>query len=71
MFFPAPVDYAIWMHRTEVLFDRLSSTLRHKGENIRIELWAAGTVSPRVRQELLHRGIVARENMAQQIQLAD
>ena len=71
MFFPAPVDYAIWMHRTEVLFDRLSSTLRHKEENIRIELWVTGTVSARVRQELLHRGIVARENMAQQIQLAD
>jgi hypothetical protein len=71
MFFPAPVDYAIWMQRTEVLFDRLSSTLRHKGEIIRVDLWVTGTVSPRARQELLHRGIVARENMAQQIQLVD
>jgi hypothetical protein len=71
VFFPAPIDYAIWMQRTEALFDRLSSTLRHKEEHIRIDLWATGTVSPRVRQELLSRGIVARENMAQQITLAD
>jgi hypothetical protein len=68
---PAPIDYAIWMQRTEALFDRLSSTLRHRKENLRIDLWATGTVSPRVRQELLNRGIVARENMVQQIQLVD
>ena len=49
----------------------MSRTHRKKKENIRVDLWVTGTVSPRVRQELLNRGIVARENMHQQIQLAD
>ena len=71
LFFPAPVDHAVWMQKTEALFDRLSSTLRHKKDNLRIDVWVTGTVSPRVRQELLNRGIVARENVAQQIPLAD
>ena len=68
---PAPVDHAIWMQKTEALFDRLSRTLRNKKEPIRVDLWVTGTVSPRVRQELLDRGIVARENLAHQIALAD
>ena len=71
LFFPAPIDYAIWMKNTEALFDRLSRTHRKKKDHIRVELWVTGTVSPRVRQELLNRGIVARENIRQQIQLAD
>ncbi|HEY7533292.1 MAG TPA: hypothetical protein VH681_10990 [Nitrospiraceae bacterium] len=71
LFFGAPIDYAIWMEKTEALFDRLTRTLRPKKEAVRVELWVTGTVSPRVRQELLNRGIVARENMAQVIQLAD
>jgi hypothetical protein len=70
LFFPAPVDYAIWMQRTEALFDRLSNTLRQK-KDLRVDLWVTGRVSPRVRQELLNRGIVARENMAQELPLAD
>ena len=71
LFFPAPIDYAIWMENTEALFDRLSRTHRQKNDHLRVELWVTGTVSPRVRQELLNRGIVARENIRQQIQLAD
>jgi hypothetical protein len=71
LFFPAPIDYAIWMENTEALFHRLSRTHRKKKDHIRVELWVTGTVSPRVRQELLNRGIVARENIRQQIQLAD
>lgn len=71
VFFPAPVDYAIWMQKTEALFDRLANTLRHKNDHARIDVWVTGTVSPRVRQELLTRGIVARENMAREIHLAD
>jgi 2,4-dienoyl-CoA reductase-like NADH-dependent reductase (Old Yellow Enzyme family) len=71
LFFGAPIDYAMWMEKTEALFDRLTRTLRPKKEAVRVELWVTGTVSPRVRQELLNRGIVARENMAQVIQLAD
>lgn len=71
LFFPAPIDYAVWMQKTETLFDRLSSTLRQKKDPIRVELWVTGTVSPRVRQELLNRGIVARENMTQHLALAD
>ena len=71
VFFPAPVDYAIWMQKTDALFDRLSKTLRHKNESIRVEVWVTGAVSPRVRQELLNRGIVAKENVAQQMALAD
>jgi hypothetical protein len=68
---PAPVDYALWMQKTEALFDRLSGTLRQKKDQVRVDLWVTGTVSPRVRQELLDRGIVARENMAQELTLAD
>jgi hypothetical protein len=71
LFFGAPIDYAMWMEKTEALFDRLTRTLRPKKEAVWVELWVTGTVSPRVRQELLNRGIVARENMAQVIQLAD
>jgi len=71
LFFPAPIDHAVWMQKTEALFDHLSSALRHKKDNLRIDVWVTGTVSPRVRQELLDRGIVARENVAQQIHLAD
>lgn len=71
LFFPAPIDHAIWMQKTEVLFDRLSRVLRQKKEPVRVDLWVTGTVSARVRQELLDRGIVARENMVQQIALAD
>ena len=70
LFFPAPVDYAIWMQRTEASFDRLSNILRQK-KDLRVDLWVTGRVSPRVRQELLNRGIVARENMAQELALAD
>ncbi|HKR80863.1 MAG TPA: hypothetical protein VJR69_14235 [Nitrospira sp.] len=71
LFFPAPVDEAIWMQKTEALFDRLAKTLRPKKEQLRVDLWVTGRVSPRVRQELLNRGIVARENMAQELALAD
>jgi len=71
LFFPAPIDHAVWMQKTEALFDHLSSALRHMKDNLRIDVWVTGTVSPRVRQELLDRGIVARENVAQQIHLAD
>jgi hypothetical protein len=59
------------MQKTEVLFDRLSRVLRQKKVPVRVDLWVTGTVSARVRQELLDRGIVARENMVQQIALAD
>jgi hypothetical protein len=68
---PAPIDYAVWMQKTEALFDRLSSTLRRKKDQIVVDLWVTGTVSPRVRQELLNRGIVPRENMARELTLAD
>lgn len=68
---PAPVDYALWMQKTEALFDRVSTMLRQKKDPIRVDLWVTGAVSPRVRQELLSRGIVARENMAQELTLAD
>ena len=71
LFFPAPVDEAIWMQKTEALFDRLAKTVRPKKEQLRVDLWVTGRVSPRVRQELLNRGIVARENMAQELALAD
>ncbi|HJT19224.1 MAG TPA: hypothetical protein VJ746_02060 [Nitrospira sp.] len=71
LFVPAPIDYAIWMQKTEALFDRLSNQLRRTKDHVRVELWATGTVSPRVRQELLNRGIVAREGMDREIQLAD
>jgi hypothetical protein len=73
LFFPAPIDYAIWMQKTEALFSRLASTLRHKkgSSRSRVDVWVTGTVSPRVRQELLNRGIVARESMDREIQLAD
>ena len=71
LFFPAPIDHAVWMQKTEALFDRLSRTLRQKHDRTRVELWVTGSVSPRVRQELLNRGIVAKENMAQQMVLED
>lgn len=29
LFFPAPIDYAMWMQKTEALFKRLSSRVRH------------------------------------------
>ena len=68
---PAPVDYALWMQKTEALFNGLSSTLRRKKDQVLVDLWVTGIVSPRMRQELLNRGIVARENMAQELTLAD
>jgi hypothetical protein len=71
LFFPVPIDHAIWMEHTEGLFDRLSRTSRKKKDTMPVDLWVTGTVSPRVRQELLNRGIVARENMAHEIRLAD
>jgi hypothetical protein len=71
LFFPAPIDGAIWMQHTEALFDRLSRTHRKRKDMTRVDLWVTGTVSPRVRQELLYRGIVAREKMVREITLSD
>ena len=58
------------MYRVGAGSDRLAKTLRPKKEQLRVDL-SAGRLSPRVRQELLNRGIVARENMAQELALSD
>lgn len=68
---PAPVDYAIWTDRTEAVVNRLASAIRHRKRSARIEMWIAGSLSPRVRQELRDRRIVAKELMQSKLQLTD
>jgi len=69
--FPAPVDYAIWTDKTETVMNRLVSAVRHRKQSTRIEMWIAGSLSPRARQELHDRRIMAKEQMQSKMQLVD
>ncbi|SLM48756.1 conserved protein of unknown function [Nitrospira japonica] len=69
--FPAPVDYAIWTDKTEAVVNRLVSAVRHRKRSARVEMWIAGSLSPRVRQELRERKIVTKEQMQNKMQLVD
>lgn len=69
--FPAPIDYAVWTDKTESVVNRLVSAIRHRKRSTRIEMRIAGSLSPRVRQELRGRRIVAKEHMQSEMQLAD
>lgn len=71
LFFPAPIDYGIWTQKTEAMFDRLATVFHHRKDGMRLDVWVTGAVSPRVRQELLDRGIVARERMDRETHLVD
>lgn len=69
--FPAPIDYAIWTDKTASVVERLAAAIRHRKRKARIEMWVAGSVSPRVRQELHDRRIVVKEHMQAKKQLTD
>jgi hypothetical protein len=69
--FPAPIDYAVWTDKAESVVNRLVSAVRHRKRSARIEMWIAGSLSPRVRQELSDRRIVAKEQMQGKVQLVD
>jgi len=69
--FPAPIDYAVWTQKTESVVNRLVSAVRHRKQSAHIEMWISGSLSPRVRQELRARKIVAKEHMQGKMKLVD
>ena len=67
----APVDYVIWNELVAARATEIARSMHLTSGSDRFELWITGTASARAKAEAAALGILIKENVAQQLPLAD
>lgn len=68
---PFALDHGVWTANADRLSQHLKTAYKAPGFNGRFELWVAGTLSPRAKQELQARGFTVVEEAGGQFEIVD
>lgn len=68
---PFALDHGVWTANTDRIVQHLKRNYQAPGFSGQFELWVAGTLSPRARQEFGARGITVVEQAGRRIDLVD
>jgi hypothetical protein len=68
---PFALDHGVWTANADRLSQHLRTAYKAAGFNGRFELWVAGTLTPRAKQELQARGFTVVEQAGSQVEIVD